>query len=106
MNLTAKGFNLTFTAPMDKTIASSPESYAIKSYAYKYHQGYGSPQVGAKKLQPTKVTLSEDGKTVRLVLSAMQDQRLYQFSLKSLKTTKGEPLANALVVYHAHNLLR
>ena len=106
MNLTAKGFNLTFTAPMDKTLTSSTESYAIKSYAYKYHQGYGSPQVGAKTLKPTNVSLSEDGKTVKLVLSEMQDRRLYEFSLKALRTAEGEPLANALVVYHAHNLLR
>ena len=91
---------------MDKTLASSADSYAIKSYTYKYHQGYGSPQVGVKTLQATKVTLSEDGKTVKLVLSEMQDRRLYEFSLKALKTAEGEPLANALVVYHAHNLLR
>jgi hypothetical protein len=106
MNLSEKGFDLTFTVPMDKAIVSSPKSYAIKSYAYKYHQGYGSPQVGVKNLKANQVSLLEDGKTVKLVLSDMQDRQLYEISLKALKTAKGEPLANNLIVYHAHNLLR
>jgi hypothetical protein len=106
MNLSEKGFDLTFTVPMDKAILSSPKSYTIKSYAYKFHQGYGSPQVGVKNLKATQVTLSEDRKTVRLLLPEMQERQLYEISLEALKTSKGEPLANNLIVYHAHNLLR
>ena len=104
MSLTKTGFALTFTVPLDKESAGSPTSYALKSYAYKYHQGYGSPQVNVRKLTVEKATLSGDGRTVTLELPDMQARRLYEFSLKNLKPAKGDHLLNHLLVYHAHNL--
>ncbi len=104
VNLTESGFSLTFTVPVDKTLALSKDSYAIKSYSYKYHQSYGSPQVNARKLTVEKATLSVDGRTVTLDLPEMQPRRLYEISLKAIKTSEGHALLNPLLVYHAHNL--
>ena len=104
ISLTKTGFALTFTVPMDKESANSSASYGLKSYSYKYHQGYGSPQVNVRKLTIEKATLSGDGRTVTLELPDMQARRLYEFSLKNLKTAKGGHLLNPLLVYHAHNL--
>ena len=104
ISLTKSGFTLTFTVALDKATATTVENYPIKSYSYRYHQGYGSPQVNVKKRKPTKATLSDDGKTVTLELPEMQPRQLYEISLKQIKTTTGTPLLNPLVVYHAHNL--
>ena len=104
LNLTKTGFALTFTVPMDKESANTSASYGLKSYSYKYHQGYGSPQVNVRRFAAEKSTLSADGKTIKLKLPDMQPRRLYEFSLKNLKTADGERLVNPLLVYHAHNL--
>jgi len=104
VSLTKSGFSLTFTVPVDKTLAVSKDSYAIKSYSYKYHQSYGSPQVNVRKLTAEKAILSGDGKTVTLDLPEMQPRQLYEISLKRIRSADGSPLLNPLLVYHAHQL--
>lgn len=104
INLTGSGFSLTFTVPLNETLATSRDSYSIKTYSYRYHQGYGSPQVNQKTLKPSKATLSANGKSVMLDLPEMEARRLYEISLRELRTTKGLSLLNPLLVYHAHNL--
>jgi glucose/arabinose dehydrogenase len=104
VTLTRTGFSLTFTVPLDENSVRDVGNYAIKSYAYKYHQSYGSPQVGVKKITPSKATLSKDGKTLDLQLPEMQARKLYEISLKQIRTSEGSALLNPLLVYHAHNL--
>ncbi len=104
MHLLPEGFSLTFTLPIDPSSAANPANLPIQSYAYKYHQGYGSPQVNKQTHVPAKTTLSKDGLTLTLQVPSLQPRRLYQFSLSALKTKDGSGLLNPLVVYHAHNL--
>jgi len=104
INLTKSGFSLTFTVPLDKSSAISVNNYAIKSYSYKYHQSYGSPQVNLRSIKPTKAQLSKDAKTVILELPDMQARQVYEISLKQIRTAEGVPLLNPLLAYHAHNL--
>ncbi|MFP6899747.1 MAG: hypothetical protein VCA36_02310, partial [Opitutales bacterium] len=104
LSLTKSGFSLTFTVAVDKASATAVGNYAIKSYSYKYHRSYGSPQVNRKNWKPAKATLSGDGKTVTLDLPEMQPRQLYEISLKQVRTAEGSSLLNPLIVYHAHNL--
>ena len=104
VTLTQTGFSITFTVPVDKALATSVDNYPMKSYSYKYHKSYGSPQVNVKSIKPTKATLSADAKTVLLSIPAMEARRLYEISLKQVRTNEGSALLNPLVVYHAHNL--
>jgi len=104
ITLTQTGFSLTFNVPLEKASAASEKNYSIKSYSYKYHVGYGSPQVNVKKPMPTKAILSNDAKTVHLSIPNMEARRVYEISLQSLRTSEGSALINPLVVYHAHNL--
>jgi hypothetical protein len=104
MTLTQTGFSLTFTVPLEKASVTSEKNYFIKSYSYKYHVGYGSPQVNVKKTIPSKAVLSGDAKTVHLSIPNMEARRIYEISLQNLRTADGSALINPLVVYHAHNL--
>jgi len=106
IKLTPKGFSMSFTAPMEKKSSSDPANYSAKVYSYKYHQSYGSPQVNKETRQPSKVTVSGDGKEILLEFDEMTARRVYEFNLGRLLTTEGKPLTNTLIVYHAHNLLR
>ncbi|MBG30994.1 MAG: hypothetical protein CMI31_13505 [Opitutae bacterium] len=104
ITLTQTGFSLTFTVPLEKASVTSEKNYFIKSYSYKYHVGYGSPQVNVKKTIPSKAVLSGDAKTVHLSIPNMEARRIYEISLQNLRTADGSALINPLVVYHAHNL--
>ena len=104
INLTPKGFSMTFTVPMDRESVSNPDHFSTKVYTYKYHQGYGSPQVSKETRKPREITVSKDAKTSHLEFEEMTPRRVYEFNLGSLLTAEGGKLVNSLVAYHAHNL--
>ena len=89
---------------MDRESISNPDHFLTKVYAYKYHEGYGSPQVSKDTRKPDEITVSKDAKTIRLEFEEMTPRRVYEFNLGSLLTAKGGKLVNSLVAYHAHNL--
>ena len=89
---------------MEKSSSLEPLHYKAKLYSYKYHSGYGSPQINKQTLTPRKVSLSEDGKEVLLQFDDMVAKRVYEFDLQNLRTQEGSKLLNVLVAYHAHNL--
>ena len=67
------GFELRFTKPIDE--ASADEAFDVWQYSYKYHAGYGSPEMdheGKPDRQTTitikRVTVSPDKLTVRLIV--------------------------------------
>ena len=93
-----------FTVPMDRDSVSNPDNFQTKLYTYKYHQGYGSPQVSKETRTPTMISVSEDAKIINLVFDEMTPRRVYEFNLGALSTAKGGRLVNSLVAYHAHNL--
>jgi hypothetical protein len=45
------GFELEFTLPVDKKLASIPANYEITSFIYKYHPVYGSPVINDQACQ-------------------------------------------------------
>ena len=97
---------MTFTVPMDRDSVSNPNHFSTKLYTYKYHQGYGSPQVSKETRKPTKISVSEDARTINLEYDEMTPRRVYEFNLTALLTAEGGKLVNSLVAYHAHNLCK
>jgi hypothetical protein len=95
---------MNFTVSMDRNSVSNPDHFLTKIYTYKYHQGYGSPQVSKETSKPAQITVSEDGKEISLTYNKMTPRRVYEFNLSSLLTADGGKLVNSLVAYHAHNL--
>ncbi len=67
MNLTDTGFKLSFTKPLSKV---AKENFAFQRYYYKYHQSYGSPQLGKEPIKVTALNLAPDGKSVFLDLES------------------------------------
>ena len=86
------GFELEFTKPVNKIIASKPETYQITSFNYKYHYNYGSPIVGQEKGLVKDIKVSEDGLTARLTVDGMRLGFIHQLKATKLKSTLGETL--------------
>ncbi len=92
MKAKADGFELEFTKPVNKKIASNPAEYDITSFNYKYHFKYGSPVVGQQKGKVEKVEVSEDGLRAKLTVHGMRLGYIHQLKASSLKSSSGETL--------------
>ena len=106
MNLTETGFKLTFTRPVDAEIASNPETYAMRTYFYNYHEAYGSAKFDLKDVKVTSAVVSPDRLSVALHLENLEAWRIYDLKLNGLKTTDGHGLVNAWLVYTLNHLLK
>ncbi|MDO8542731.1 MAG: c-type cytochrome [Opitutaceae bacterium] len=105
MQLTARGFVLTFTKPMNPAELANPANFEFDRFRFYYHVKYGSPWIDEAKVPVTEVRPSADGRRVEVTLAEMQAGFVYQISVGNLHTAEGEPLANPIGYYTANRLL-
>ncbi|MEM7395844.1 MAG: hypothetical protein AAF492_26215, partial [Verrucomicrobiota bacterium] len=104
MNLTEKGFRLTFTKPVGEA-AAHPEAYTFQRYWYQYHQSYGSRQYDVVPVGVNAAKLSADGLTVDLDLDELKAWHVHELKLNGIVGRDGSTLANSLIVYTVNRLL-
>ena len=102
MNLTDTGFKLTFTKPLTKVTA---ENFAFHRYYYKYHQSYGSPQLGREPINVMSVKPSKDGKSVSIDLEKLNPGYVYQLDLKNVTASDKTPALNTYICYTLNRLI-
>src|SRR5690606_28996733 len=66
------GFEITFTEPVDRAAAGNPASYGVTGFTYHYWSTYGSPAIEQQEHAIRGVTISPDGRSVRLVVDGMR----------------------------------
>ena len=101
MNLNQTGFKLTFTKPLAKV---GTENFAFQRYYYKYHQGYGSPQLDKEPIKVTNLKLSPDGKSVSINLDKLNPGYVYQLNLKNITSKDKTPVLNTFICYTLNRL--
>jgi hypothetical protein len=99
MRATSDGFTLLFTEKLDPVTANDPASYTISTYTYIYQQQYGSPEVDGTMPTITKIDLSEDHRTVRLTLDALQEGHVHELHADGLCSASGLPLLHPVAYY-------
>ena len=104
MRLTKKGFELTFTKPVDRETARQASAYSMTNYYYLYHARYGSPKTEVTPAKVTGVTLSEDGLRATLELEKLEPGRVYELRPSGLRSAGGEPLVTRLAAYTLNRL--
>jgi glucose/arabinose dehydrogenase len=105
MNVTPQGFDLTFTHPVDKSVAGMAENYQFKRYYYNYHKEYGSKQMDLQPVKVTNVQISPDGKKVSLRLAEMKPGYVYEMQVQGMKSHNQLGLLNN-TVYYTLNVLK
>jgi hypothetical protein len=104
MTLTATGFDLTFTKPLDpKSIGA--RSASVGSFTYVYFSNYGCPETDSRAEKPTVGALSKDGKTLSVSVPDMKRGRVYEVRLDSVRSTDGDPLLHAEAYYTLNELV-
>ncbi|MGZ8939774.1 MAG: DUF6797 domain-containing protein, partial [Limisphaerales bacterium] len=68
----ARGMEITFTEPLDKSASGNARNYSVKSWSLKRSANYGSKHINEQRLEITRATLLSDKKTVRLEIAGFQ----------------------------------
>lgn len=93
------GFELTFTQPVDAVAAAKPESYRIETYTYIYQSSYGSPEVDRTTPVVKSVTVSQDGRTVRMIIDGIQEGHVHELHLPGVRSAPGQALLHPAAYY-------
>ncbi|MEZ6091329.1 MAG: hypothetical protein R3C05_25595 [Pirellulaceae bacterium] len=99
MRAVSGGFDLQFTQPVDRTSAANVASYELETYTYIYQADYGSPEVDRTKPEITSATVSEDGKTVRLMIDGLQRGHVHELHSPGVRSSEGLPLLHKEAYY-------
>ena len=110
MNLTLRGFDLTFTQPVDAATVTNPVNYKIRRYRYEYkkkdiEEGIDvSTQVDVQDVPIRNIELSKDGRKVSLTIDGLKPGFIYELKLGDIKSPTGQPLTNKLICYTLNKL--
>jgi len=97
------GFEIEFTKPVDLSTAEDLDSYTGKSYIYKYHAAYGSPQTNMEDINIKGVKVSEDGLKVRIVTDNLRPYYVHEIALKGVKEKESNQLILHPTFYYTLN---
>jgi len=95
-----KGVLLRFNEPLDKALATNPDSYNVERWSYKRTFNYGSPHLkadgtpGSEWMAPSSAYLSKDGKSVFIGLPEMKTTYMQMRVGYGLKGAGGLPAQN------------
>ncbi|HEX7980863.1 MAG TPA: hypothetical protein VF461_19815, partial [Gemmatimonadaceae bacterium] len=86
------GFEVYFTAPVDRATAENPASWAVSSFIYKYHHIYGSPTINQLAHGVRAVVVSKDGLSARIVVDSLRQGYVHEIRMAGVKSASGESL--------------
>jgi azurin/glucose/arabinose dehydrogenase len=101
---TPDGFDIEFTHPIDKEIAADPSLYNVTSFTYMYRYEYGSPIINQESAPVKGIKISDDGKTVRLVVDNLRKYYIHELKLGDLKSVSGTSLLHDVGYYTLNNI--
>lgn len=99
INARPNGFLVTFTEPVDRAIASNPDSYSVTTYTHIYQQGYGSPEVDHTNPTIVKSDVSDDGMQAWLQVDGLVQGHVHEFDLQPIRSLEGKKLVHTNAYY-------
>lgn len=104
IKLTKKGFDVTFTKPIDQASANRLAAYSLQSFTYNYWSTYGSPEVDQRAEKVEGLQLSPEGVTVSLAVKGLHQGRVYELHLDGVKSVTGDPVLHPEGFYTLNEL--
>ena len=106
LNVKAKpdGFEIFFTKPVEKKSLVNLSNYNGASFIYKYHPVYGSPPIMREDLKIDGIKPSEDGMSVRVVISNLVKYHIHELDLSGLRDENGSNLIHPVAYYTLNNI--
>ena len=104
MNLTRDGFKLTFTKTLDREPAENVDNYSLRHFELDWHAAYGTSPSKSANVKPTSAKLSDDGKTVTLVLPELLAKKIYELHVSGVTATDASKLEHPQAFYTLNRL--
>ncbi|MDR3713097.1 MAG: hypothetical protein P4L51_09810 [Puia sp.] len=99
------GFEVEFTRPVNKKIASDIASWAVESFTYKYQPVYGSPTVNTEKCPIKGVKVAEDGLSARIIVDNLRQYYIHKITLEGIRDQEnGYSLVHPMAYYTLNNI--
>jgi hypothetical protein len=83
------GFSLRYTERI-KTEELDLSSFKMKSYTYKLHSPYGSPEVDTKELTISSLKAHEDGLGIELIVEGLRSGYVHELDAGGVRSNDGE----------------
>ena len=97
------GFEIEFTLPVDRNLATDLASYRVMSFTYKYHSAYGSPVIHEAACPIQGVIISEDGLKARLVIDSLRLGYIHEITAEGVRSNDGRGLLHNVGYYTLNN---
>lgn len=99
------GFEIEFTLPVNRSTSEDPDSYAGRSFIYKYHSVYGSPPVYEERLDIKGVKVSEDNLRVRVVVDNLRPYFIHELITPGIRSAEGNlPVLHPAAYYTLNSI--
>ncbi len=80
------GFEIAFTKPVNREIATRPGTYQLKTFTHLYRQAYGSPEVDQTVPTVTAAEVSEDGLRVTIRVDGLVQGHVHDFYMPEMRS--------------------
>jgi azurin len=98
------GFEIYFTAPVDRAAAGNPASYTVNSFIYKYHHIYGSPPINQLGHAVRAAVVAKDGMSARIVVDSLRQGYIHEIRMAGVKSATGESLLHDFGYYTVNQI--
>ena len=99
------GFEIFFTAPVDRATAENPASWGVNSFIYKYHHIYGSPVINASTHAVRAAIVSQDGRSVRIAVDSLRQWYVHEIRMSGVRAAEGgAPLLHDVGYYTVNQI--
>ena len=104
INIKPDGFQITFTKPVDRTVAARTDAYSITTYTHIYHGAYGSPEVDHTTARVIRAVPAVDGLSVRVQLESIMEDHIHDFDLTPITSRDGGKLVHNKAYYTVNEI--
>jgi len=89
------GMQLTFSMPLDRSLAEDPGQYTVTTWDLKRTRNYGSERFNTKEVGIERISVSNDGKTVMLHMPDIRPTWIMEIKYE-LKSSSGKKFEGAV----------
>ena len=100
------GFEVFFTAPVDRATAENPASWGVTSFTYKYHHIYGSPAINQATHGVRAAVVAKDGRSVRIAVDSLRLGYVHEIKMSGVKSEAGGALLHDVGYYTVNQIPR
>ena len=100
------GFEVFFTAPVNRAAAENLASWKVTSFTYKYHHVYGSPVINQSTHAVRAAVVARDGQSVRIALDSLRQGYVHEISMSGVRSEGGTALLHDVGYYTVNQIPR